>query len=84
MQQCRNVYVDISAAHYLFDDEQNIKTIRDKAGFGQVLFATDYPGPLHYGQTLEGLAKKLKANLWLTDEEKAAIFSENAKSILGL
>jgi predicted TIM-barrel fold metal-dependent hydrolase len=84
MQQCKNVYVDISAAHYLFDDEENIETIRKKAGFGQVLFATDYPGPLHYGQTLEGLAKKLKANLWLSDEEKAAIFGGNAKSILGL
>ena len=53
MQQCKNVYVDISAAHYLFDDEENIRIIREKAGFGQVLFATDYPGPLHYGQTLE-------------------------------
>ena len=84
MQQCKNVYVDISAAHYLFDDEENIKTIRNKAGFDQVLFGTDYPGPLHYGQTLEGLAKKLKANRWLSDEEKAAIFSGNAKSILCL
>jgi predicted TIM-barrel fold metal-dependent hydrolase len=84
MQQCKNVYVDISAAHYLFDDEENIKTIRNKAGFDQVLFGTDYPGPLHFGQTLEGLAKKLKANRWLLDEEKTAIFSGNAKSILGL
>jgi uncharacterized protein len=84
MQHCKNVYVDISAAHYLFDEEENIKTIRDKAGFGQVLFATDYPGPLHYGQTLEGLAKKLKANLWLSDAEKEAIISGNARGILGL
>jgi predicted TIM-barrel fold metal-dependent hydrolase len=84
MQQCKNVYVDISAAHYLFDDEENIKIIRNKAGFDQVLFGTDYPGPLHYGQTLEGLAKKLKANPWLSDEEKTAIFSGNAKFILGL
>jgi predicted TIM-barrel fold metal-dependent hydrolase len=84
MQQCKNVYVDISAAHYLFDDEKYIRTIRDKTGFGQVLFATDYPGPLHYGQTLEGLAKKLKANLWLSDDEKEAIFSGNARAILGL
>jgi predicted TIM-barrel fold metal-dependent hydrolase len=84
MQQCKNVYVDISAAHYLFDDEEKIKTIRDKAGFGQVLFGTDYPGPLHFGQTLEGLAKKLRANMWLSDEEKRAIFSGNAQAILGL
>jgi predicted TIM-barrel fold metal-dependent hydrolase len=84
MGQCKNVHVDISAAHYLFDEEENIKTIRDKAGFDQVLFATDYPGPLHYGQTLEGLVTKLKANRWLSDEEKAAIFSGNAKSLLGL
>jgi uncharacterized protein len=84
MQQCKNIHVDISAAHYLFDDEENIRTIRDKAGFDQVLFATDYPGPLHYGQTLEGLTRKLKANLWLSDEEKAAIFGGNAKAVLGL
>ena len=84
MQQCKNVFVDISAAHYLFDDEENIRSIRDKAGFGQVLFATDYPGPLHYGQTLDGLVNKLKANLWLSDEEKEAIISGNARGILKL
>jgi predicted TIM-barrel fold metal-dependent hydrolase len=84
LQQCKNVYVDISAAHYLFDDEENIRTIREKAGFGQVLFGTDYPGPLHYGQTLDGLVNKLRHNLWLSEEEKTAILSGNATALFGL
>ncbi len=82
MKKCGNVYVDISAAHYIFDEEAKIRTIRDNVGFQRVLFASDYPGPLYYGTTLEEVARKLKANPWLSDDEKRAIFGGNARKIL--
>lgn len=47
MNKYQNVYADISVAIYLFSDKKNIKKTRDASGFAQVLFATDYPGPLY-------------------------------------
>ncbi|HIJ56849.1 MAG TPA: amidohydrolase family protein [Deltaproteobacteria bacterium] len=84
MKKYRNVYADISAATYLFDDKENIKKIRNNSCFDQVLFATDYPGPLYYGLSLESIVKQIKANPFLADEEKYAIFSGNANRLLGL
>ena len=84
MKKYRNVYADISAATYLFDDKKNIKKIRDATGFEQVLFATDYPGPLYYGLSLESIVYRIKTNPFLTHKEKSAIFGGNAKRLLGL
>ncbi len=84
METCRNVYADISAAHYLFDDEEKIKKIRDAIGFDRVLFATDYPGPLYYGFSLGSMVRRIEANPFLVQEEKAAILGQNAKKLLGI
>jgi predicted TIM-barrel fold metal-dependent hydrolase len=84
METCRNVYADISAAHYLFDDEKKIEKIRDTVGFDRVLFATDYPGPLYYGFSLGSMVRRIKANPFLAQEEKAAILGQNAKKLLGI
>ncbi len=84
LKKCGNVYADISAVQYIFEDKKNIEKIRDVDGFGQVLFATDYPGPLHYGMTLEGIVAKLKANPWMTDEEKRALLGGNGSRLVGL
>lgn len=84
METCRNVYADISAAHYLFDDERKIKQIRDTIGFDRVLFATDYPGPLYYGFSLSSMVRQIKENPFLAQDEKAAILGQNAKKLLGI
>jgi predicted TIM-barrel fold metal-dependent hydrolase len=84
MATCRNVYADISAAHYLFDDSQKIEKIRDTVGFDRVLFATDYPGPLYYGYSLAAMVQRIKASPFLIQKEKAAILGQNAKRLLGI
>jgi predicted TIM-barrel fold metal-dependent hydrolase len=84
MKRYRNVYADISGATYLFDDQEKIKKIRKNIGFEQVLFATDYPGPLYYGLSLEGIVHRIKANPFLSEHEKYDIFGGNAKRLLGL
>lgn len=84
MKKYQNVYADISAATYLFDDQEKIKKIRNNIGFEQVLFATDYPGPLYYGLSLESIVHRIKANPFLSEDEKYAIFGGNAKRLLGL
>jgi predicted TIM-barrel fold metal-dependent hydrolase len=84
METCRNVYADISAAHYLFDDEKKIEKIRSAIGFDRVLFATDYPGPLYYGFSLESMVQRVKNNPFLAAVEKAAILGQNAKRLLGI
>jgi uncharacterized protein len=82
MESCRNVYADISAAHYLLDDEKKVAKIRTRIGFERVLFATDYPGPLYYGFSLASLVQQIEANPLLVEEEKAAILGLNAKRLL--
>jgi predicted TIM-barrel fold metal-dependent hydrolase len=84
MKNCRNVYADISAVIYLFDDKEKIEKIRNTIGFDRVLFATDYPGPLYYGISLAGIVQRLKTNPFLAEEEKAAILGQNAKRLLGI
>ncbi len=84
MKKYRKVYADISAVTYLFDDQENIKKIRNNIGFDQVLFATDYPGPLIYGMSLESIVHRIKANPFLSEDEKHALFGGNAKRLLGL
>lgn len=84
MKTCRNVYADISAVIYLLDDEKKIRKIRDTIGFDRVLFATDYPGPLYYGQSLESIVRRITANPLLAEDEKQALFGGNAKRLLGL
>jgi predicted TIM-barrel fold metal-dependent hydrolase len=84
MESCRNVYADISAVHYLLDDESKIEKIRSRIGFERVLFATDYPGPLYYGFSLANMVQQIEANPLLVEEEKAAILGLNAKRLLGI
>lgn len=82
MKKCQNMYADISAAPYLFDDEEKIQRIRDSIGFGRILFATDYPGPLYYGISLAGIVQHIKANPLLAEEEKDAVLGQSAKKLL--
>jgi predicted TIM-barrel fold metal-dependent hydrolase len=84
METCHNVFADISAAHYIFDEEQKIEKIRNTIGFDRVLFATDYPGPLYYGFSLENMVARIKENPFLNPAEKAAILGQNAKRLLGI
>ena len=84
MKKYRKVYADISAVTYLFDDQENIKKISNNIGFDQVLFATDYPGPLIYGMSLESIVHRIKAIPFLSEDEKHALFGGNAKRLLGL
>lgn len=84
MKKYRNVHADVSAVTYLLDDEKKVKKIRVNNCFDQVLFATDYPGPLYYGISLERIVKRIKANPFLSSKEKYAVLGGNAKRILKL
>lgn len=79
-----NVYADISAVQYLLDDKENIERIRKGIGFEQVLFATDYPGPIYYGVEIVDIVDKIKENPHITEEEKAAVLGGNAQKLLGI
>jgi predicted TIM-barrel fold metal-dependent hydrolase len=79
-----NVYADISAAQYLLDDKEKIERIRKSIGFDQVLFATDYPGPIYYGIEISDGVNKIKENPFLSKEEIAAVLGGNAQKLLGI
>ena len=84
MKKCPNVFADISAAHYLLADAGTVEQIRQTTGFGQVLFATDYPGPLYYGSSLAQLVNNVKGNRLLSETEQRAILVDNGQRLLGL
>lgn len=84
MKKCPNVNADISAAHFIFEDDQKIKAIREATDFKQVLFATDYPGPMYHGIELKEIVDRFKIHPVLTDEEKRRVFGGNAQQLLGL
>jgi uncharacterized protein len=84
MKKCPNVYADISAAHYLLTDGGMVAQIRQTTGFDQVLFATDYPGPLYYGSTLSQLVENVKGNPLLSEVEQRSILVDNGQRLLGL
>jgi len=80
----RNVYLDLAAVDWLLDREMVVQKIRKTIGFDRVLFATDYPMPLHNGVSLAALVGKLKANLHMSDKEKLEVLGLNAARLLGL
>ena len=84
MKKCPNVFADISAAHYLLADAGTVEQIRQTTGFDQVLFATDYPGPLYYGSSLSQLVNNVKGNRLLSETEQRAILVDNGQRLLGL
>ena len=84
MKKCPNVHADISAAHYLLTDAGTVKEIRETTGFNQVLFATDYPGPLYYGSSLAQLVNNVRGNLLLSETEQRAVLVENGRRLLRL
>jgi len=84
MKKCPNVFADISAAHYLLADAGTVEQIRQTTGFDQVLFATDYPGPLYYGSSLAQLVNNVKGNRLLSETEQRAILVDNGQRLLGL
>lgn len=84
MKKYPNVYADISAAHYLLADAKTVEEIRQATGFDQVLFATDYPGPLYYGSNMAQLVKNVKGNLLLSLAEQRAILVDNGQKLLEL
>jgi len=77
-----NVYADISAVQYLLEDKEKIEHIRKGIGFDQLLFATDYPGPIYFGIEISEVVNKIKANPHITEEEKVALLGGNAQKIL--
>ncbi len=79
-----NVFADISAAQYLLDDKEKIERIRKSIGFDQVLFATDYPGPIYFGIEIADVVNKIKENPFLSKEEIAAVLGGNARRLLGI
>lgn len=84
MKKCPNVFADISAAHYLLADAGTVEQIRQTTGFDQVLFATDYPGPLFYGTSLAQLVNNVRGNRLLSETEQRAILVDNGQRLLGL
>jgi predicted TIM-barrel fold metal-dependent hydrolase len=60
-----------------------VKEIRKTIGFGRVLFATDYPGPLSAGVSIASIVKSLKSNKHLTDREKCKVLGRNGLRLLG-
>jgi predicted TIM-barrel fold metal-dependent hydrolase len=84
MKTCPNVYADISAAPFLLQDPQKVEKMRAATGFKQVLFGTDYPGPLYHGIAVEGIVADIKANTFLSDEEKRWVLGENGNRLLGV
>ena len=79
-----NVYADISAAQFLLDDKEKLAYIRNSIGLDQVLFATDYPGPIYFGMELSDVVDKIKGNPLLREEEKVAVLGGNAQRLLGI
>jgi predicted TIM-barrel fold metal-dependent hydrolase len=82
MRRHRNVHADISAVSYLLEDQRNVRRIRASTGFNQILFGSDYPGPLLFGQSLAGLVAQVNRNPHLSKGEKYAILGGNARQIL--
>lgn len=73
----QNVYFDISYSFGFIEDEQIVRIIKNH-GADRILFATDCP----WGGQKETLEHFM--SLDLTEEEREAILSENAKRLLGL
>ncbi|MFH0730941.1 MAG: amidohydrolase family protein [Pseudomonadota bacterium] len=84
MTACPNVYSDISAADYLLEDIGKVNQIRKADCFKQVLFATDYPGPLYHGISTQRIVEGINLNALLSESEKRMIFGGNARKLLGI
>lgn len=84
MKNYQNVYADISAAGYILKDAEIVNIIRKENCFKQVLFATDYPGPLYQGISTQSLVDEIKTNHLLSESEKQMVLGENAGKLLGI
>jgi predicted TIM-barrel fold metal-dependent hydrolase len=84
MQCCPNVFADISAADYLLEHVETVNQIRKVNCFKQVLFATDYPGPLYHGISTQRLVDGIKHNPLLSESEKRMVLGENSRKLLGI
>jgi 6-methylsalicylate decarboxylase len=60
--------------------DNTLRTLRDVAGIGQVVFGTDYPYPRN-DLTIAG-RRSIETTAVLDDSEREAIFSANAASLL--
>lgn len=84
MKKRPNVYADISAANYLLEDAEKVDQIRKGDCFKQVLFATDYPGPLYHGISTQRIVAGITCNPLLSESEKRMVLGGNAKKVLGI
>lgn len=84
MKNCRNVYADISAADHVLEDAAKVDQIRKEACFKQVLFATDYPGPLYHGISTQRIVEGITHNSLLSESEKRMVLGGNAGRLLGI
>lgn len=82
MKKRPNVYADISAADYLLEDAEKVDQIRKGGCFQQVLFATDYPGPLYHGISTQRIVERIKHNPHLSESEKRMVLGGNAGKLL--
>lgn len=77
-----NIYLDTAAVPNYLENQSIVETIRETSGFQRVLFGTDAPVVL--GTSMEHSRSIIEKNPFLTEEEKNAIFSENAKQLFHL
>ncbi|MFX0150029.1 MAG: amidohydrolase family protein [Candidatus Hodarchaeota archaeon] len=77
-----SVYLDTSAVTNYLENQIIVNRIRETCGFDRILFGTD--SPVVQGVNMEYNVSVIKSSPVLSDEEKARIFSENAKSLLSL
>lgn len=82
MQKHENIFADTAAAWGMFFEEDNVKKIRQRIGFGRVLFGTDYPVSKVMPGGSSGVVRCYLTNLWLTDREKEAVLYQNAAKLL--
>ncbi|MFX1537514.1 MAG: amidohydrolase family protein [Promethearchaeota archaeon] len=77
-----NIFLDTSAVPYHLEVPAVVDSIRESCGFKKILFGTDTPVVL--GTSMEHSQQVIEKNTILTKEEKALIFSENAKKLFNL
>ncbi|MFX0184555.1 MAG: amidohydrolase family protein [Candidatus Hodarchaeota archaeon] len=76
------IYLDTSAVPYHLENQTIVDKIRETCSFNRILFGTDTP--VVQGVNMKYNVKVIENSPFLTDDEKAKIFSENAKSLLSL
>jgi predicted TIM-barrel fold metal-dependent hydrolase len=77
-----SIYLDTSAVTHFLHNKIVVNRIRETCSFDRILFGTD--SPVVQGVNMQDNVNFVLNSPILSDEEKAHIFSENAKSLLSL